>query len=100
MGGVDSPDECLAAPGVIELHLLTAAFDPLTADTEGVKMAPIISESGADLLCRRSFRETLGGFPHPLSPHSAARHDQLAADACTVAAENLLNSKPAIQHES
>lgn len=68
VGGLDSPDECLAVSGVIELHLLTAAFDPLTADTEGVKMALIISESGADLLCCGSFRETLGGFSHPLSP--------------------------------
>lgn len=35
---------------MIELQQLTAAFDPLTADTEGVKTALIISPSGADLL--------------------------------------------------
>lgn len=35
---------------MIELQQLTAAFDPLTAHTEGVKMALIISLSCSDLL--------------------------------------------------
>lgn len=35
---------------MIELQQLTTAFDPLTAHTEGVKMALIISLSSADLL--------------------------------------------------
>lgn len=48
--GVCQHDERLTASSMIELQQLTAAFDPLTADTEGVKTALIISPSGADLL--------------------------------------------------
>lgn len=57
---------------MIELQQLTAAFDPLIAHTEGVKMALIISPSRADLL-EAAFSARLLAVYHtalPSVPHS------------------------------
>lgn len=43
-------DKQLPAPDMMDVQQLTAAFDPLTADTQGVRMALIISPSCSDLL--------------------------------------------------
>lgn len=58
---------------MIELQQLTTAFDPLTAHTEGVRMALIISPSRADLLeaaFSASFLAVYHNHSTPV-PHSA-----------------------------
>lgn len=55
---------------MIELQQLTAAFDPLTAHTEGVKMALIISPSHVDLLEAVVFVRLLAVY-HTDSPWQA-----------------------------
>lgn len=68
---------------MIELQQLTAAFDPLTAHTEGVKMALIISLSRADLL-EAAFSARLLAVYHTHSPlcHTA-QPARLAAETRT-----------------
>lgn len=77
---------------MLELQQLSAAFDPLTADTEGVKMAPIISPSPADLLvAAASVRLSTVSRTHPPPlrpvPHNATSSPQRRARrlSCDVA---------------
>lgn len=70
---------------MVELQHLTGAFDPLTAHTEGVKMALIISLSRADLL-EAAFSARLLAVYHTRSPPPLCHTVQparLAADMCT-----------------
>lgn len=67
---------------MLELQQLSAAFDPLTADTEGVKMAPIISPSPADLLVAAASVRLSAVSRTPPTP-GAAQHYQLATETCT-----------------
>lgn len=70
-------DKQLAAPDVMDVRQLTAAFDPLTADTQGVRTALIISPSCSDLLEPAFSTRILAVYHSSVAhgKHSPAQHN-------------------------